>query len=135
MSEITIKKITKPEKDSINISSSRITLVVTAINFFDKDTKSNIVYFPSLEMSAYGETKAEASEMAKVSLNEFCHSLASIPTVQQKIELEKLGWKKSLFYNHRFSSAFVDANGVLRGFNVDEDSLQIQQLKILEEVA
>jgi hypothetical protein len=135
MSEIIFDKISTLSDDTLKLSKTTIVVNVTAFNFLDKDTQSHIFFIPSLDISSYGETIEEATEMLKFSLNDFCKFLLGLTPERRKLELSNLGWKKNYFFNKQFSKAYIDANGVLKNFNIEENSLKIEHLTLTEELA
>ncbi len=80
-----------------------------------------IFYAPSLDLSAYGETQKEAEEhFFNVYLQDYFEELIKSPK-KALTELEKLGWKKSLYFKKRFTSdSYVDKNGFLQKFDLPE---------------
>lgn len=58
------KKINgRNEADCIKLAAKEIKLLISVYRFIDKDTRQNVLYAPSLELSAYGETEAKAHEL------------------------------------------------------------------------
>jgi hypothetical protein len=109
---------------SINLRSGKISGVLSGVVFIDKDTKQYISYIPAFDISGYGETKEKAREILKFSLDQLFSHLTDLSQEELQIEMKKLGWNKSRFFNKQFSTAYVDVNGVLQNFNVEANSIQ-----------
>lgn len=84
-----------------------------------------ITYVPSLNVSSYGSTKAESREMmSDVVLKDFFENILSLPEHQIFSELKKLGWERSAMFTKELSkSAHVDREGVLKNFNLSEETV------------
>lgn len=95
---------------------------LSGIVFIDKDTKQYVSYMPALDISGYGETQQKAEEMITFSLTQFFDYLFNLTKSEVDSEMRKYGWKKSIF-NKQFSKSFIDINGVLQNFNVEENSI------------
>jgi hypothetical protein len=126
IAEISISKKRKDDKvgDSIKLSTQGIKLHISVYKFIDKDTKQNVLYAPSLELSAYGETIAKAHEMMKQSMNDYCEYLMNLPASERVKELQGLGWIKNKFFNKQFSRAYIDADGNLKDFNAEINTIE-----------
>ena len=68
-----------------------------------------IAYIPSLNLSSYGTTKKEAVEMLNVSLKDFMDTLL------------EAGESKGTYFK-KFDAPFVDKDGVLREFDLSEET-------------
>lgn len=79
------------------------------------------VYIPSLNISGYGNTQEEAKEMAKVCIKDFAETLFASGEKRAIEEIKNLGWKKDKYFN-KFNAPFVDKNGILREFNLSEET-------------
>jgi len=110
----------KLEQDGLRINKRRglVHARLRAFRFLDNDTKQFVIYIPSLEMSAYGNTEKEADEMIRFSIDELMKNLIKLPLDKINAELLSLGWKRNAFHNKEFSNAYVDGDGVLQGMNV-----------------
>ncbi|MBO9612898.1 MAG: hypothetical protein J7619_09400 [Dyadobacter sp.] len=75
---------------------------------------------PSLNVSGYGHTEAEAMESLRETLGTFFIDLFELPEVQRHRELNKLGWEAEPMFKKKFSKAFIDQNGVLQDFDNPE---------------
>ncbi|GGE40649.1 hypothetical protein EV200_101761 [Pedobacter psychrotolerans] len=84
-----------------------------------------IIYIPSLGISSYGNTYDEANEMMKdIVLKDFCHSLLEQPLSKAINDLKELGWDTSPFFRTELSnSAHIDKEGILREFELSEDTV------------
>jgi len=89
-----------------------------------RDHDHFIAYIPSLNISAYGETEDEAFDrMVNVVLVDFFESILELGPEQAKSELKKLGWSQHRFFKRQFkANSFVDRNGVLKNFNLPEET-------------
>src|SRR5690606_25906698 len=76
-----------------------------------------IVIIPSLNVSGYGDTEDEAIKDIEYNIKVFCDDLLSLDRIQMNIELKKMGWVKDKYFNKRYSTVFVDENGVLQNFD------------------
>lgn len=110
----------KLEQDGLRINKRRglVHARLRAFRFLDNDTKQFVIYIPSLEMSAYGNTEKEADEMIRFSIDELMKNLIKLPLDKINAELLSLGWKRNAFHNKEFSNAYIDGEGVLQGMNV-----------------
>jgi len=121
-------KSTSEDKDELHINVTRkegmkIRSNLAGFKFFDRDTKQYIFFIPSLEISGYGETIEQATEMAKVCLDDLYEGFAKLSRKELASELTKMGWKKGLF-NKDFSKSYVDGLGELKNFNVELDKVE-----------
>lgn len=83
-----------------------------------------IVYIPSLKLSSYGSNLAEANKMmGDIVLPDFCETLISQPIDKVLAEFKSLGWSQNAFFKKQLSkSAHVDVEGILRDFELSEDT-------------
>lgn len=123
MSQLKARFTTKPlnAKDFIRIhhNKRKIQAGLSVYRYIDKDTKQVVVYIPALEITGYGETKKKAEEMLNFSVGNMFDYLINLSAKDLKAELLSLGWKQDAFRNKEYSKAFVDANGELKNFAVD----------------
>jgi predicted RNase H-like HicB family nuclease len=75
---------------------------------------------PALNVSGYGKDEAEALESLEENLNTFFDDLFELSEVDRHKEVMKLGWVRDRFFKKRFSSSFIDENGVLQNFDFPE---------------
>jgi hypothetical protein len=75
-------------------------------------------------LSAYGDTCEEVTDrLFKEVLDDFFENLLALSPEQANQELEKLGWFRSKLFKRQFkSNSFVDRNGVLKNFNLPEET-------------
>lgn len=83
----------------------------------------HINYIPSMNISGYGDTPQEAEDMVMESLKDFFESLAKSDIKSGLKELEKLGWKKNSLFKKRLSPSYVDKAGILKEFNLPEETI------------
>ncbi len=102
----------------INIDAS-----ITAFRFKDRDTNKFIFFIPSLEISGYGDSSDEATEMAKLGLDDLFENLSTLSQKECTSYLIKMGWRQGWFKKD-FSKAYVDALGELKNFNVEIDKVE-----------
>lgn len=117
------KEPVKQESLKINSKKGNIHLQVNGINFIDKDTKQFIIYIPSLDISAYGETKNKAEDMLKESFDFFCRHLISLSETEINKQLSALGWQKG-FFAKQYSKLYVDESGQLQNFNAENNHIE-----------
>lgn len=125
MSRVTAEKIEKPGKDSLRLQFGRhknATGVFTVHRF--QDHEHTVAYIPSLNLSAYGDSHEEALDrLVKEVLDDFFENILDLSPEQANHELEKLGWSRSKLFKKQFkSNSFVDRNGVLKNFNLPEET-------------
>jgi hypothetical protein len=97
----------------------------TEITFRDKDTNQVVVYCPEFDITGYGDTKQEAMEMLKFSLDEYFTYLLKLPIKKIATELKQFGWKKVKLHNKEFSNSYVDIGGNLKNFNAIEQTVEV----------
>lgn len=78
-----------------------------------------MLYIPSLELSAYGDSPEDANEMMKEVLKDFIDSFMSISLKARHQELIRLNWKKDQLRKKDYSHAHVDATGALQGLDLE----------------
>ena len=103
------------QRESIRINKNSITLGIHIFNGRSGD--SFVVYAPSIEASGYGDTKEEALESFKLSLDLFCQDIMNLKKEHQRIELARLGWQQEKYKKKNFSKAYIDSEGVLQNFD------------------
>ncbi len=114
------------EGDSIRINLQRreLSAQVSAVRFKDCDTNQVIVYIPSMDISGYGDTVTEAEALLKECVNNFFTHLTTLNQKKMDAELSRLGWKKTKFFNKRFTHPLIDVDGSLQNFNVEPNSVE-----------
>jgi predicted RNase H-like HicB family nuclease len=75
---------------------------------------------PALNVSGYGKDEAEALESLRENLNTFFDDLFELSEIDRHKEVMKLGWVRDKFSKKRFSSSFLDDNGILQNFDFPE---------------
>lgn len=114
-----IKSSSKEDIIHINQKKAVITGMFSILKYVDKETQQVVIYLPALEISGYGETDEKATEILRFNIHELFKYLIDLPPVELKSYLQSAGWSNKLF-NKDFSKAFVDTNGDLKNFAVDE---------------
>lgn len=111
------------EKIQINHRDKSAQMVINVADFVDHGHV--VVYAPSLNISAYGETKDEALKMLfEEVLVDYFHNLFQLTESELTKELAKYNWKRSKILRKRFSnSAYVDSEGILKNFNLPKETL------------
>ena len=112
----------------IDFSSKQVRLAVVGFTFSDHGY--TIIYLPSLNLSAYGNSEEDAKTMlSEIVLDDFCENLVALSAVDAHEFLGKLGWTSLSKNSQNFSnSAFVDKDGVLRNFDLPEDTPILEQV-------
>ncbi len=126
-----IVKVTKQEEYlRVDHRHGSIEAQIRIIIFKDKDTKQYVVLAPSLDVTGYGSTKKKAMEMLKFSLDDFNMSLIGMPIGNISAFLKKLGWKRGQLKNKNFSKSYIDINGELKGFNIEDNKVESEILTL-----
>lgn len=87
------------------------------------DNNHFVSYCPALQLSGYGENEKEAKAMMKVSLDDFWRNLFQLPEHVVYETLRNLGWSQDRLFKKKFqASAYVDKDGILRDFNLSEET-------------
>lgn len=129
-SKISLGETPKQDKLHIDFTHRRVKGNLTCVQFTDADTNMIVVYLPSLELSGYGDTAAEAHELLKDSLDEWFIHLLTKTREEVKKELNKFGWTQDQFRSKDFSKAYVDGAGVLQNMNPVEGSIKHMAIAI-----
>ena len=110
------------EKIKIDFKRKAIQVEVNVADFIDHGHV--VAYVPSLDISAYGPTRAEAFKMLfKEVLTDFFENLLKLPEAEVSRELAKHGWKRGSLLRKNYSNkAFVDAKGILQNFNLPSET-------------
>ena len=78
----------------INRNTGKIAFRLVNYKYRDKDTRQMVIYFPSLELSGYGESEEKAEEMALFSIDEYFKYLIKLAPGTMDKELSVVGWKQ-----------------------------------------
>jgi hypothetical protein len=110
------------EQLKINTKHKIATGYLYVVNF--KDHEHYIAYAESLNLSGYGSTREEAIDMLfNHVLDDFFDGLFELQEKEIFDVLENFGWKRSQFFKKDLSkSAHVDTDGILRNFNLSEET-------------
>lgn len=87
------------ESLKISVKHRQFNAYLQAIAFMDGD--SHVIYIPSLEISAYGDSFEEAHEMMKENLHVFSEDMFECSAQEVDAILSELGWKKGKFFPKR----------------------------------
>lgn len=87
------------------------------LNFTGKSGGHWVSIIPSLNVSGYGESEEEALEDSEYNLKVFFKDLYELSPLQRDIELKKMGWSQNKIFKKKYSSTYVDENGVLQNFD------------------
>lgn len=104
------------------IRVGKIKCIATTVTYKDKDTQHMIIFVPSLDLSGYGSTVEKAKEMLTFEVNEFFKYLMTLTDKGIKTTLSNLGWDQDKYAHKEFSNSYVDIDGNLKNFNVEENS-------------
>ncbi|MEZ0543126.1 hypothetical protein [Fibrella arboris] len=111
---------------TIDFSNRSITGVLNSYRF--EDNGFIVTYIPSLGLSAYGQTVEEANEMMIHDvINDFFKTIIGMPPVAVFEELNNLGWISTKITEFK-NQAFIDEEGILRNFDLPQDTPIERQL-------
>lgn len=122
------EKITNSNAQFLSIDRSANCIDAVLYFLFLKDHRYHIAYIPSLDISGYGDNREEAEEMVLDALNTYFSNISDFTEDKLQDELTKYGWKKDKYRRNKFVGAYVDAQGVLKNFDLPD------QTKISEEL-
>lgn len=112
------------EKEIINIDLRNKTLKAHLTGIAFKEDNSHIIYLPSLQLSAYGDSLKEANEMIKISIHEFSKNLLQLPESKINSILKDLGWLRHKFFKKRLSNlSETTFDDIKKEFNLPENTL------------
>jgi len=101
---------------------------VSAFSFLDKETKMQMIYIPSLEISGYGDTIEEADTMARNCLKDYCDNLVKLSLKGISAEMIRLGWSREKFHTKIFRPNFNPEDALkedgIRDYKVNEITLE-----------
>jgi hypothetical protein len=118
-----IRKSVPTEHLHINVQKESVSASIVAYMFKDKDTHQMVLYIPSLEVSAYGDTVDKAKEMAELSIKDCFSFLRSMSSEDLKAYLLNLGWKRGVV-KKTFSRNNEMDNNELSEFNAIESTIE-----------
>jgi len=117
-------------KETLNIDFNKkiFKAKLTGIGFMEGN--SHIVYLPSLQISAYGDSIEEANDMINISLKEFSENLLELSETKINDVLHKLGWEKSKFFKKRMTNlSETTFDDIKKEFNLP-DNTAVQRIPI-----
>jgi predicted RNase H-like HicB family nuclease len=124
MSKFSIEKRKKNEVSYIrlNRSKSNADALLHLMRF--KDGEFHIVYLPEIKMSSYGETEQEAIDMLMDTLTIYLSNLIGLAKKEMEGELARYGFfvGSMIHKNFEYKGPYVDVKGVLKEFNLPEDT-------------
>lgn len=84
-----------------------------------------VTLIPSLNLSAYGDTKADSRKMmGDIVLKDYFDHLMALTESRIFEELKNLGWDRSPFYKEELSKdVHIDREGILKNFNLSETTI------------
>lgn len=109
-------------EESIKIGSGRFKAHLKL--FTGKQGDYFVSFFPSLNVSGYGETPEQSAEDAEYNIKVFIEDIMALNKSSIDKELRKLGWERNTFFKKKFSKASVDEKGVLQNFDSPEEVIQ-----------
>ncbi len=111
----------KSETLHIDLRKKKINAELIAIQFQDCD--SEVLYIPSLNISAYGDTFAEAKQMLKIELNELSSNLVELTKKEVLAYLKQFGWEEvKLFKKRLINLQECDKNRLKKDFNLPDET-------------
>lgn len=108
----------------IDLAKQNLVLDANCIHF--KEGDSFIIYLPSLNISAYGDSLVEAKEMFQVCLEEFTRDIFFNLKSYSAIEayLKELGWKSTRFSNKKmFRLSEISFVAIIKEFGLPESTM------------
>ena len=107
--------VMKDSKESLKLTANG--LKGKLLNFTGKSGEHWVSIIPSLNVSGYGDSGADAIEDLGYNLKVLCEDLFALTQDQRDAELKKMGWSRNKFFKKQYSSAYVDDNGILQNFD------------------
>jgi hypothetical protein len=105
-------------KETLRVSRQGITGFLKTFTGLQGDSYVSLV--PALHVSGYGDSESEALEALKENLNTLFDDLFGLPEVERHREIINMGWSKDSLFKKRFTSSYVDKDGVLQNFDYPE---------------
>lgn len=124
-------EILEPKKGQTEFIRINGTLITLGLSIFNGKTGDCFgVYAPSIEVSGYGDTREEAMESFKLSLDLFCEDVLQLKRGHQEIELARLGWLQEKFKKKNFSKAYIDSDGALQNFDAGTVESEFMEMAV-----
>ncbi|MCY7359126.1 MAG: hypothetical protein LH609_17030 [Rudanella sp.] len=123
--QLTISPPSEPIRaDSLEINFDHKQVHFSVAGFMFADHGYTVIYLPGLNLSAYGNDAEEAKAMlTDIVLDDFCENLVDLPPITAYEHLSRLGWTATDSDSKHFSnSAYVDKDGVLRNFDLPQNT-------------
>jgi hypothetical protein len=92
--------------------------------FMGQQGEHFVCLIPSLNISGYGQSEADALTSLNINFSTFCDDLFALTESERQRELALLGWEKEHYFEKRFSNPSVDANEVLSNFDFPDEVKQ-----------
>lgn len=118
-------RIAENPSQSLTINKSKGSITGILERFIVKDGNFHVSILPALNISGYGKSSKEANEMLQEVLNDYFESLIKLKQELLEAELVKYGWKHGIFKKLFENTAFIDEYGVLKNFDLPEDTTNI----------
>ncbi len=127
MKTVISKSIGKPFlREELKLSQNSFKLKMNTIT--GKDGEFWVCIAPSINVSGYGDTPAEAQTSFEHNMDVLNEDLNKISLLERIDYFKGLGWEQKHYFKRQFSKAFIDGNGMLQG-------LEHAQINSLESVA
>ncbi|MEZ0485400.1 hypothetical protein [Fibrella aquatica] len=87
------------------------------------DGDHTIIYFPSLNLSAYGNDEREATDMARLVIADYFDNLLTLSEQRVIKELRQYGWVHKPFLTKQLrNSQFIDIETVKANFELPKET-------------
>jgi len=121
--KINFHKKSSPSEQFLHINRSKRHIDANLRVFHLKDGDFFIEYVPALNASSYGKTQEEAIKMIGEVTDDYFESLVDADEPQMNQELKIHGWTQRMYRKKNWeNTTYVDKNGVLKNFNLPEDT-------------
>jgi len=122
-STLLMKPVAKPVSGSfLKVNRSKGQIQSTFQVYKIEDHGSIIAYCPQFNLSGYGTNYKEAMNMLRAGLDDYFRELLGLKQEMINGELRKYGWEKTPFSSRKFNGPSVGKDGVLRNFDLPEDT-------------
>lgn len=119
-----LKIIDSASSQYLKINKSKGTIQGILKIFNIQEDTGIVLYIPTLNMSAYGDTSDEALEMLKEILDDYFISIMDIRTEAMLKELKKYGWQvHSIFKKRLENHTYIDRDGILKNFELPKETV------------